>query len=148
MSEEKNDIGEIEAIGADKMKYITLLLLTEKYSLKKVFDQDDLNRLMNESESMFLSAIVGKRVLAIDAKFTEEAIILTSVVCDRPGSAVIYLIDVLNALGKGTDDKPITVSDICKNLYPKGFRSTKSYEKTVDEIKSKGKKHSEYAYLY
>ena len=148
MSEEKYDIGEIEAIDVDKMKYITLLLLTEKNSLKKVFKQDDLNRLMTESESMFLSAIVGKRVLAIDAKFTEEAIILTSVVCDRPGSAVIYLIDVLNALGKGTDDKPITVRDICKNLYPKGFRSIKSYEKTVDEIKSKGKEHSEYAYLY
>lgn len=147
MKKDTYSIGECDRLSETNSEWLIKLLLLESTTpvQKKIIKQEQLKELEKDS---FLGAIIAQRVLAIDAKVTLPVILFGALVCDRPGAAVIYLIDILNILGKGDDEHPITLSEVCMNVYPNGFRTEKSLMNVIDSIKSKGKEHSEFAFLY
>jgi hypothetical protein len=147
MENKSYSVGECEPLTKMNTDWLLKLLLIESSNLgtKSIVDKSDCDEFEKEA---VIAAIITKRILAIGAKFTVSAVLFGSLICDRPGYAVIYLIDVLNTLGLGTDEEPITLKQICEKVYPNGFRTEKSLHSTIDDIKSRGKEHSKFAYLY
>jgi len=101
------------------------LILAESQDLK---DPED-------GKLPFLSEIVQKRIdaLKLPIKFTYKAFLAVGIFADRPGSAVIFLIDALNKF----EGQEVTVSKICESLYPWGFYTE---EKIGDYIDNKIRK--------
>jgi hypothetical protein len=98
-----------------------------------------------ETDYPFLSQIVKKRVeaLKLPIKLSPAALIAVNAFTDRPGSAVVLLIDALNKytteedyknwLQKKPSPEPreITVSDLCM-LYPEGFYTEAALTDLID----------------
>ncbi len=145
MEKKSYTVGECEPLTKMNSEWLLRLLLLESSEPDIMLNSKNLEEMGRAS---VLGAIIAKRILAIDAKFTFPVVLFGALICDRPGTAVLYLIDILNILGKGTDDEPVTLRKVCEKVYPNGFRTEKSFMTTIDEIKSQGKDHSEFAYLY
>jgi hypothetical protein len=92
-------------------------------------------------EASFLSRIVRKRIEAmkLPINFTEYAYIAINLLVDRPGSAIILLIDTLNKY----EGQIVTIKMLAE-LYPMGFYDEASLIKVIDEeIKPRKRKWSE-----
>jgi len=101
-----------------------------------------------EKDYPFLSQIVKKRIEALNlpVRFTPAALVAVNAFCDRPGSAVVLLIDTLNKfcteemyqnwlaktpIGEGLSPREVKVSDLC-NVYPYGFYTEEALEDVID----------------
>ena len=84
------------------------------------------------SEGRFLSNIIRKRieVLKLPIKFTEYDLFV-----DRPGSAVLLLIDALTKY----EDETITIKKLAE-LYPNGFYDEQTLVTIIDEELKTGKR--------
>jgi hypothetical protein len=86
---------------------------------------------------------VKKRIEVMDLpiKFTPLALLAINCFCDRPGAAVLLLVDALNYF----KDKTVTVQTL-RELYPVGFYTEAAMIDRVDnELKTK---KDFYGYVY
>lgn len=98
-------------LSDDSSKLLLNMLSHEK-------DKTELPEAKEYLEESFLWRIISKRisVAGLPISFNLYASIAVHAFVDRPGSAVLLLIDCLNRF----EGKEVTVSDLC-NLYPDGF---------------------------
>jgi hypothetical protein len=103
-------------------------------------------------ELPFLSQIVQKRieVLKLPIKFTPLALLAINCFADRPGAAVLFLIDALNKFKfedkPGSENPVVTVEMICTELYPLGFYTGDAMADRIDnEIIAK---KDRFSYVY
>jgi len=92
---------------------------------------------LKDEELPFLSAIVKKRIEAmkLPISFSPEALIALNALCDRPGSAVLFLIDCLNEY----KDQEVGMSELAE-LYPWGFYKEDVMIEIIDNF-MKPRKH-------
>ena len=93
------------------------------------------------AELPFLSAIVNKRItgMGLPINFTPNALLAVNAFVDRPGTAVLLLIDALTKF----EGQTVTTSMLC-DLYPFGFYDEASFTKIVDdELKPRKRKWAE-----
>jgi hypothetical protein len=85
---------------------------------------------MPEKDWPFLSKIIMKRIeaLKLPIKFSAGGLMAVNTLCDRPGSAVLLLIECLNYFENQTID-----TDKLSALYPEGFYSEEALTKIIDE---------------
>jgi hypothetical protein len=85
---------------------------------------------LEESDALFLSAIVQKRidVMKLPIKFSGMALVGLNSLVDRPGSAVVLLIDCLNAF----EGQTVTMSKLA-SLYPWGFYDKPTMIRYIDD---------------
>lgn len=101
-----------------------------------------------EEENVTAAAIIGKRFLAVNAVVTNAVALFGPFVCHNPGQSIIYVIDILDTLGIGTIEHPITLRNVAEYVYPHGARKISSYQTRLDEIKQYGKEVTDYGFLY
>lgn len=89
------------------------------------------------SEGRFLSNIVRKRieVLKLPIVFTEYAYMYVDLFVDRPGSAVLFLIDALTKY----EGQTVTIKKLAE-LYPHGFYDEETLVTIIDEELKTGKR--------
>jgi hypothetical protein len=111
------------------------------FKLLSVKDDESKFKFKGDNEIPFLSDIVRRRinVMKLPIIFTDLALLAVNCFVDRPGSAVLLLIDALDKY----ENKVVTVSDLCM-LYPDGFYTNEKLIDIIDnELKNKTRKWSE-----
>lgn len=89
------------------------------------------------STGRFLSNIIRKRieVLKLPIKFTEYAYMYVDLFVDRPGSAVLLLIDALTKY----ENQTVDIKKLAE-LYPNGFYDEQTLVTIIDEELKTGKR--------
>lgn len=110
-----------EPLSDDASKLLITLLINEQAG----------NEPKADAELPFLSAIVAKRIsgMKLPITFSPIALLAVNAFVDRPGSAVVLLMDALTKF----EGQTVTASSLC-DLYPSGFYDEESLTTLIDDV--------------